>query len=119
MQNQSDLHDYHPFPLTRPEIRIVESSEKITAIDCLDLQWWFAIPRLGDHTMSAFYEIDTLALSAIHDLVTVGPATIEQVPCVEIQVDVWPMRADWPMESQPTRFYSSVDETRTGWVGVA
>lgn len=119
MQNQSDLHDYHPFPLTRPEIQIVESREKITAIDCLDLQWWFAIPRLDDHTMSAFYEIDTLALSALNDLVTVGPATIEQVPCVEIQVDVWPMRADWPMESQPARFYSSVDETRTGWVGVA
>ena len=56
------------------------------AIDCLDLQWWFAIPRLGDHTMSAFYEIDTLALSAIHDLVAVGTPTLEQVPCVEIQM---------------------------------
>ena len=119
MQNQSDRHDYQPFPLTRPEIRIVESREKITEIDCLDLQWWFAIPRLHDHTMSAFYEIDTLALSAINDLVTVGPAMIEQVPCVEIKVDVWPMRADWPMASQPVRFYSSVDDTRTGWVGVA
>lgn len=75
----------HPFPLTRPEIRIVESREKITAIDCLELQWWFAIPPLGDRTMSAFSEIDTLALSAINVLITVGPAMIEQVSCVEIQ----------------------------------
>lgn len=72
--------------MTRPEIRIVESRETIIEIDCLDLQWWFAIPHLGEHTMSAFYEIDTLALSAINALITVEPATIEQMPCVEIQI---------------------------------
>ena len=119
MQNQVEVKHHHPFPLTRPEIQIVESSEKITVIDCLDLQWWFAIPRLGDHTMSAFYEIDTLELSAVKELVAVRPATIHGVACVEIQVNEWPMRADWATASQPAHFYSSVDDTRTGWVGVA
>ncbi len=118
MQNQGEVNSHHPFPLTRPVIRIVESNEKITAIDCLELQWWFAIPRLHDHTMSAFYEIDTLELSAVNNLVAVSAATIDQVACVEIQVNEWPIRTDWQTASMPTRFYSRMDDDTTGWVGV-
>lgn len=118
MQNQVEVKHHHPFPLTRPEIRIVESNEKSMEIDCLELQWWFAIPRLHNHTMSAFYEIDTLELSVVVDLMAVRPATIHGVACVEIQVDEWPMRIDWQTTAYPTRFYSKLDEAVTGWVGV-
>lgn len=118
MQNRVEAKRHHPFPLTRPEIRVVESSKKIAEIDCLELQWWFAIPRLYDHTMSAFYEIDTLALSSVVDLMAVRAATIHSVDCIEIQVDERPMRADWQMPSCPTRFYSKIDDDVTGWVGV-
>lgn len=118
MQTQAEVNYPHPFPLTRPEIHVTESREKLRAIDCLELQWWFAIPRLHDHTMSAFYEIDTLALSAVNDLMAVSSAIIHQVDCIEIQVNEWPIRADWRTASWPTRFYSRIDDDATGWVGV-
>ncbi|MEZ4737126.1 MAG: hypothetical protein R3E79_59360 [Caldilineaceae bacterium] len=68
--------------------------------------------------MSAFYEIDTLALSAVNDLMAVSSAIIHQVDCIEIQVNEWPIRADWRTASWPTRFYSRIDDDATGWVGV-
>ncbi|MBX3014951.1 MAG: hypothetical protein KF832_25745 [Caldilineaceae bacterium] len=117
MQNQVNLPPNHPFPATRPDIRVVERDQPMEAIECLELQWWFAIPRLQERTMSAFYEIDTLHLAAVNDLVAVRPARVDQAECVEIQVDVWTSHADWP--TQPSQFYSRIDDTRTGWVAVA
>ena len=40
----------HAFPSIKPAIVITESDVKIDPIECLELQWWFAIPRLNERT---------------------------------------------------------------------
>ena len=58
----------HPFPSTKPDVEIVESKAAIDEIDCVELRWWFGIPRLGDHTMRASYDADTLEVSCVTDM---------------------------------------------------
>jgi hypothetical protein len=108
----------HPFPPTRPDIRIVESSQKIDQIDCLELRWWFAVPQLGDHTMWASYEADTLELASVTDMVAMVPARIHRVDCVEIQVNEWSGREDWPIGFAPGFVYGKIEQEETKWIAV-
>jgi hypothetical protein len=114
----------HSFPSLRPDIGIVPSRQRIDEIDCLELHWWFVIPRLGDHTMSAAYEVDTLALALVTDLVATAPARIHQVDCVEIQVKEeiqtnGPARGGWPIQFSPGLVYGRIEQEETRWIAVA
>ena len=118
MADQNGSVQSHPFPPKRPDIKISESVEKIDQIDCLELQWWFAVPRLGDHTMSAFYEADTLELSAVTDMVVTAPARIHQVDCMEVQVNEWSAWKDWPLAFDPGFIYGKIGQDETRWIAV-
>jgi hypothetical protein len=109
----------HAFPPIRPDIRIRESSEEIGEIDCLELRWWFLIPRVGDHTSSAQYEADTLQLSAVLETTATAPARVHGVECVEIEVNEWSAWKDWPMEFAGGVMYGRIEKDRTRWVAVA
>ena len=108
----------HPFPLTRPDVTILESSEKIDEIDCPELQWWFAIPRLGENCLWAAYESDTLELTAVVKIVSTAPARIRDIDCVELRLREWSARDDWPMDFNPGLMYALLDEQQARWLSV-
>jgi hypothetical protein len=106
----------HPFPPTRPEVRITESKEKIDYVDCLELRWWFAVPQSGDHTMSAWYEADTLELSTVMDTAATIPARIHQVDCMEIRVNECSTWNDW--QAFHGFVYGSIEQEEIRWIAV-
>ncbi len=68
--------------------------------------------------MRAFYEVDTLELSAVIDLVATSPAKVHQVDCVEIAVNEWPIRKGWYAPGAPLLFYARLDQDKTRWLAV-
>jgi hypothetical protein len=105
----------HPFPPTRPDIKIVESSERIYEVDCQELQWWFAIPKMGETYMWAEYDGETQKLDAVTEMTPTMPAIIRDIDCVEIQFREW-LAKDWPLS--PNLMYVTINETHTEWVSV-
>ena len=105
----------HPFPPTRPDIKIVESSERIDEVDCQELQWWFAIPKMGETYMWAEYDGETQKLDAVTEMTPAMPAIIRDIDCVEIQFKEW-LANDWP--PTPNLMYVTINETHTEWVSV-
>ncbi|MDE0635442.1 MAG: hypothetical protein OXI43_06275 [Candidatus Poribacteria bacterium] len=105
----------HPFPPTRPDIKIVESSDRIIEVDCQELQWWFAIPKMGERYMWAEYDGATQKLDAVTEMIPTAPATIRDIDCVEIQFKEW-LAKDWP--PSPDLMYVAIDETHTRWISV-
>lgn len=105
----------HPFPSTRPDIKIVESSEKITEVDCQELQWWLMIPKMGERYMWAEYDGETQKLDAVTEMIPTMPATIRGIDCVEIQFNEY-LANDWP--PAPDLMYATIDDTHTRWISV-
>ena len=105
----------HPFPPTRPDIKIVESSERIDEVDCQELQWWFAIPKMGETYIWAEYDGETQKLDAVTEMTPTMPAIIRDIECVEIQFKEWLVN-DWP--PTPNLMYATINETHTEWVSV-
>ena len=108
----------HPFPAIRPAITIAESDEKIPQIDHPELQWWPIIPALGNRSMQATYEADTLELSEVTEMVATSPARVHQLDCVEIAVQEQTMREDMKMPSQLLCFYAALDQEKTRWLAI-
>lgn len=113
---QCDSIPAHPFPPMRPAVTIVESSKKIAAVDCPELQWWFAVPRLGERYVWATYDAETLRLAAVTELTSTTPATVQDIACVEIRVKEW-THNDWP--ACPEWMYAVLDEEYTRWLSIA
>ncbi len=108
----------HPFPLTRPDIRIVESSERIDEIDCLELQWWFAVPTLGERTTWAAYDSLTRELVAVTEMAATGRARLHDSDCIEIRLDQWSNCCHWSVEFDPGYMYGVIDDDEVRWLGV-
>ena len=108
----------NPFPPTRPDIKIVESSERIYEVDCQELQWWFAIPKMGETYMWAEYDGETQKLDAVTEMTPTMPAIIRDIECVEIQFKEFKewLANDWP--PTPNLMYATINETHTEWVSV-
>lgn len=106
----------HSFPQMRPEVQIVESSEKITEVDCPELQWWFAVPQMGESNLWAAYNGETMELEAVVEMVPTTAAQIQGIDCVELQVREWASTPDWP--DPVDLFYASLDDTYSRWISV-
>lgn len=108
----------HPFPSTRPDVEIAESGEPIGEVDCVELRWWFAIPRPGERTMWAGYDADTLELAWVTDIEARGPANVHGTDCVEMRVEEW--SAGGGRKTESFRFYARVEEdAESRWLAVA
>ena len=105
----------HPFPPTRPEVKIVESSHTITEVDCQELQWWFMIPRMGERYMWAEYDGETHKLDAVTEMIPTANAYIRDTECVEIQFNEW-LTKEWP--PSPDLMYVAIDDNHTRWIAV-
>ena len=108
----------HPFPAIRPSVSIVESDDKITLIDFLELQWWPIVPLPGSRSMQATYEADTRELSAVTEMIVTSPARVHNLDCVEIAVQEQVIHEDWDVPGRPHLFYAALDEEKTRWLGV-
>jgi len=105
----------HPFPPTRPDVKIVESSDKIYEVDCQELQWWFAIPKMGGRYMWAEYDGETQKLDAVTEMIPTAPALIRDIECVEIQFNELLTKDSPP---SPNLMYVTIDDTHTRWISV-
>ena len=105
------------FPLTRPQVTIQESSARLQEVDCPELQWWFAVPRLAEHCKWAVYEADRLELTEVVEIVSVGSATIRDIDCIELRVEQHVKREDIPLEFDPGYMYALLDDVGARWVG--
>ena len=108
----------HPFPAIRPAISIAKSDEEITQLDFPELQWWPIIPSLGNRSMQASYEADTLELSEVIEMVATSPARVHQLDCVEVAVRERAIREDLKMAGMTQLFYARLDKDETRWLGV-
>ena len=87
--HRSDETIKHPFPSMRPDVKIVESSEKISEVDCPELQWWFAVPQMGESYLWANYNGETMELESVTEMTPITAAHIHGIDCVELQVREW------------------------------
>ena len=108
MSGDAAIDQGHPFPQTRPAVKISKSTEKVDEIDFVELRWWFAIPQLGDRTMWASYDAETLELTSVKDMVATVPASIHRVDCTEIQINEWSREQGWRLADG--FFYSRITE---------
>ena len=113
--NRSDETIKHSFPPMRPEVKIVESSDKITEVDCPELQWWFAVPQMGEVCLWADYNGETMELEAVTEITATTPAQIRDIDCVELEIKEWLVH-DWP--DPPTLMYAALDDTHSRWISV-
>ena len=107
----------HPFPSLRPDVRISESDEPLEGVDCVELRWWFGIPRLGDRTTWASYDAETLELAWVTVMEAMASARIHGIDCVEVRVGEW--SAETGRKTKGHVFYARVEEAgESRWVAV-
>lgn len=77
------------YPAELPCVQVSPLDETAPAVDCPELQWWFAIPRPGKISHAAWYDRDSGKLTQVRQ--TSAPvAKINNEPgTVEIQLDEW------------------------------
>lgn len=108
----------HPFPPKRPAVTIKESTDRIYEVDCPELQWWFAVPRLGEHYQWVFYDAVTQELDQAVDMRATGPATVKGIDCVEIRLEETTRDDDFPVTMDPGYMYAVLDDDRARWLSV-
>ncbi|MCY3742127.1 MAG: hypothetical protein OXH00_14015 [Candidatus Poribacteria bacterium] len=108
----------HPFPQQRPDVKIVESEDRITEVDCPELQWWFAVPEMDEPHFRVEYDANTLELDAIVEITPTAPATIRGIDCVGLQIREWLAPRDWPDVNPPVMMYATLDDTYSRWISV-
>lgn len=48
------------YPARVPDVRLSPLvGESRAAVECCELQWWFAVPQVGEQTRAAWYDRDT------------------------------------------------------------
>lgn len=108
----------HPFSPTRPDVEISESEEPIGEVDCVELRWWFGIPRLGDRTLRGSYDADTLELAWVTVMEATGDARVHGIDCVEVRVGEWSAQSG--QKTANLVFYARVEEAEESrWIAVA
>jgi hypothetical protein len=105
------------FPATAPAIRVEASEERLDPIDCQELQWWHAIPRLGDRTAFAAYDVDTGELDFAHEVVSTAPVSVDGRDAVELLFSEW-SRDLHPDRIAIDRFTCVLDQDRARWLAV-
>ena len=117
-QTQTDEILKHPFPQKRPDVKIVESNDRISEVDCPELQWWFAVPEMAEPHIRAEYDANTLELDAIVEITPTALATIQGIDCVGLQVREWRALRDWTSVYPPDLMYATLDDTHTRWISI-
>lgn len=105
------------FPHIAPAISVVNSEEQLGPIDCQELQWWLAIPRRGDRTACAGYDVDTGELAWVRQVVSTAPAMVGGEQAVDMLVREW-SRDGAGERIRTDRFTCVLDQDRARWLAV-
>lgn len=105
------------FPRTAPVISVAKSEQQLDPIDCQELQWWFAIPRLGDRTAYAGYDIDTGELDWARQVVSTAPAMTGGEEAVQLLFREWSRDGEGD-RIRTDRFTCVLDQDRARWLAV-
>lgn len=111
------LDPRHRFPAVGPVISVEASEERLDPIDCQELQWWFAIPRLGDRTAFAGYDVDTGELGFAHEVVSTVPVRVNGRDAVELLFSEWSRDHDG-QRTAIDRFTCVLDDDGARWLAV-
>lgn len=103
------------FPASAPMISVEVSEQHLGPIDCQELQWWHAIPRLGDRSAFAAYNVDTGELDFAHEVVSTAPVKLDGQDAVELLFNEWSRDTD---RIGTDRFTCVLDQDRARWLTV-
>ncbi|MDE2890429.1 MAG: sigma-70 family RNA polymerase sigma factor [Gemmatimonadota bacterium] len=76
----------HRFPQDRPTIQINRSERTPFYVDCQELRWWFAVPRVDESVLVATYSPDQWTLTSVMRMEATGIAEVHGVEGIEIEV---------------------------------
>jgi hypothetical protein len=77
------------YPATLPPVQVTPLVGGAGAATCHELQWWFAVPRIGDHFGGAWYDRATGELTMVRSMARpIAPAD-SGGHSVRIDIDEW------------------------------
>lgn len=91
------------FPATLPEVSLtpLANAGSGSAVTCCELQWWFAVPRVGDRFGGAWYDRGTGEITRVQEPAVPITDTGEGDGTVQIDIDEW-TRERAPTIRRPT-----------------
>ena len=85
----------HRFPLDRPTIQINRSERTPFSVDCQELRWWFAVPKVDESVLVATYSPDQWTLTSVMRMEATGIAEVHGVEGIEIEVTESDTQTPW------------------------
>jgi len=79
------------FPATLPEVNLnpLTRGGSGSVVTCCELQWWFAVPRVGDRFGTAWYDRDTGEITRVREPAMPIVDTGMGDGAVQIDIDEW------------------------------
>lgn len=102
------------FPRKRPEIVVEELPCRKLVVDCPELRWWFAVPRLGEQSSFGYYRPSGWKLTDVTSMNSLGAARVEGVDGVQIEVSQWKPGAGW--DPLPWYIYGQLADSSTRYL---
>ena len=90
--------DLAAIPIDQPKITVTPSNTKVGSIQCLEFQWIQMVPRVGERTIKAFYDLQTSRLDIVEDLLGIGTSDIHGIECVQVQRTIYRAEHVWRPE---------------------
>ena len=106
----------HRFPRERPAIQIRKSERPPFSVDCQELRWWFAVPKIDQMVLVATYSPNPWELTSVMRLQATGVAEVHGVEGIEIEVTESSTQA--PTESRVCSIVGRLTEERAQYLAV-
>ncbi len=106
----------HRFPQERPTIQIGRSECPSFSVDCQELRWWFAVPKIDQSVLVATYSPDSWKLTSVMRLKATGVAEVHGVEGIEIEVTE--SSTQTPTESRVCSIVGRLTEERAQYLAV-
>jgi hypothetical protein len=116
MTDTSSDASERPFPDERPEIVVACTDDAAFDVDCRELSGWFIVPEPGARARWAIYDQPEWTLSEVTDMRVVGPAEVDGLTGVEIDVRDW--TRDGGGAPMVATMFARLTEKRVEWLGV-
>ena len=95
MQTYKPRTKKQPFPLSRPKVVITQINTKPFSVDCLELRYWFIVPKIGERAMYANYDPMDWELNEVYELEAVRQSRVHEIEGIEIDIHTWKSHTGW------------------------
>lgn len=107
----------HRFPAAAPLIEVEPTDQQLDPIDCRELQWWLAVPCLGDRTACGSYDVDTGELRGARQVLSTEPVDVAGQAAVDMRLSEWSPDL-YGGRIAVHRFTCVLDQDRARWLAV-